>query len=58
MEDKNKETLYSVNQVVDILQVNNETVYRWIAQGKLKAQRFGKLWRIPESSLNEFGNKV
>jgi len=38
-------------QAADYLQVNRETVYRYIRQGKLAASRLGRSYRIPRSSL-------
>mgnify|MGYP001199996999 CR=1 FL=1 len=38
-------------QAADYLQVNRETVYRYIRQGKLAASRLGRSYRIPRRSL-------
>jgi len=38
-------------QAADYLQVNRETVYRYIRQGKLGASRLGRHYRIPKRSL-------
>ncbi len=46
--------MLTVQQVVAELQVSDETVYRYINSGKLKAVRFGWLWRVPSESLQEF----
>lgn len=37
---------YTVREVMSLLKVGDETVYRWIRTGKLKATRIGKDWRI------------
>ena len=37
---------YTVQEVMSMLRVSDETVYRWIRTGKLKAIRIGKDWRI------------
>jgi excisionase family DNA binding protein len=41
----------TVQEVCNILKVTETTVYLWISTGKIKAIKFGKLWRIPESEL-------
>ncbi len=38
-------------QAADYLQVDRETVYRYIRQGKLDASRLGRNYRIPRRSL-------
>lgn len=38
-------------QAADYLQVNRETIYRYIRQGKLAASRLGRSYRIPRRSL-------
>lgn len=39
-------------QAADYLQVNRETVYRYIREGKLIASRLGRAYRIPRTSLD------
>jgi excisionase family DNA binding protein len=39
-------------QAADYLQVNRETVYRYIREGKVVASRLGRAYRIPRRSLN------
>jgi excisionase family DNA binding protein len=39
-------------QAADYLQVNRDTVYRYIREGKLVASRIGRAYRIPRSSLD------
>lgn len=39
-------------QAADYLQVNKETVYRYIRQGKLVASQLGRTYRIPRRSLD------
>jgi excisionase family DNA binding protein len=39
-------------QAADYLQVNRETVYRYIKQGKLVASRLGRSYRIPRRNLD------
>lgn len=39
------------SQVATYLQVDRETVYRYIRQGKLTAAKFGRSYRIPRRNL-------
>ena len=49
------ETMYTIDQVADILSVDKETVKRYIRLGKLKASKISsKVILTPESALQEF----
>lgn len=39
-------------QAAEYLQVNRETIYRYIREGKLVASRLGRTYRIPRRSIN------
>ena len=39
-------------QAADYLQVNRETIYRYIRDGRLVASRLGRAYRIPRTSLD------
>ena len=39
-------------QAADYLQVNRETIYRYIRQGKLVASKLGRSYRIPKPNLD------
>ena len=39
-------------QAAEYLQVNRETIYRYIREGKLVASRLGRTYRIPRPSLD------
>ncbi|WP_209372694.1 excisionase family DNA-binding protein [Brevibacterium renqingii] len=43
-----------VSEVAAHLECINDTVYRVIAEGALRAIRVGRLLRVPESALAEF----
>jgi excisionase family DNA binding protein len=45
--------LYTVQEVMGIFKVGDETIYRWIRQGKIKAIKIGQGWRIKSDSLQE-----
>lgn len=38
-------------QVADYLQLNKDTVYRYIREGKLAASRLGRNYRIPKENV-------
>ena len=40
------------DQAAEYLQLNKETIYRYIRQGKLVASKFGRNYRIPKQSLD------
>ena len=48
---------YTTTQVAKLLEVRPATVREWIRDGKLKAGRLGKGWRISEDDLTEFLNE-
>lgn len=50
---------YKPEEVAVKLDLNSETVYRWLREGKLKGIKLGdsKLWRIPSEALDEFLKK-
>ena len=39
-------------QAAEYLQIDRETVYRYIRQGKLVASRLGRAYRIPRKSID------
>ena len=43
--------VFTPEQAAAYLQVNRETIYRYIREGKLVASRLGRGYRIPKSSL-------
>lgn len=46
--------VYTILEVAEILQVGRRAVYSYIKDGKLKAVKIGKEWRINEPDLKEF----
>lgn len=48
--------VYTVDDIMDILEVTRRTVYEWIKDGKLKAVRIGRQLRIPAEFYQEFMN--
>ena len=45
------EKLYTVEEAAKILQVHPETLRKWLKEGRIKGEKFGRMWRIRESNL-------
>lgn len=45
------EQMFTVREVAELLKVGDETIWRWIKSGRLKAIKLAKEYRIPESAL-------
>ena len=54
---KNELKIYSLKEVEEILQVTQRTLYNYIKEGKLKATKIGKYWRVGHEDLKEFIEK-
>jgi acetyl-CoA synthetase len=54
MRREDLEELLLPAEVARILRVTTRTVERYCKQGRLRAVKVGRLWRIPRSSLKEF----
>lgn len=50
MEDK----FYTINQVAEILDMHHKTIRKFISNGKLRASKVGKQWRVSDENLNSF----
>jgi excisionase family DNA binding protein len=44
--------IFTPKQAADYLQVDKETIYRYIRQGKLVASKLGRKYRIPKGSID------
>ena len=44
--------IFTPEQAAEYLQVDKETIYRYIRKGKLVASRLGKNYRIPKGSID------
>lgn len=47
-------SFYTVEQVAEMLQVHWQTVLNYIKNGKLKAVKLGKGYRVQKQALDEF----
>jgi len=46
--------IYTLDEARDILKVTRRSMYSYIKQGRLKAVKMGKYWRIPHDALKTF----
>ena len=49
-----KITYYSPEDIANNFNIKADTVRKWIRDGKLKAVKLGRMWRVSENSLQEF----
>ena len=45
---------YKCKEVADICGVQESTVWSWIRNGKLKAAKLGRIYRISQKDLDDF----
>ena len=46
--------VYSIEEVAAILKVGKRTIYTYIKEGKIKAVKVGKEWRVYDENLKDF----
>jgi len=46
--------VYTLEEVAQILHLTRRTLYSYVHDGKLKAVKIGKYWRVTEESLAAF----
>lgn len=46
--------VYTIDEIVELLHVTRRTVYNYIKEGKLRAVKIGKYWRVTQKALEEF----
>jgi excisionase family DNA binding protein len=51
-------TYYTVEQVADLLSLHPKTVQRYIREGKLRAAKLGKGWRVAGHDLSVFAESA
>lgn len=52
--EKAKAPYLTADQIADELQVDQETVLRWLRRKELRGYKLGKLWRVYRADLNKF----
>lgn len=53
-----QESYYTVDQISDLLQMHPKTVQRYIREGRLRAVKVGKGWRVSGHDLSVFTESV
>ena len=53
----NEIKVYTLEEVAAILHITRRTLYTYVKEGKLKAVKVGKYWRVTEKNLEEFLSK-
>ena len=46
--------VYTLDEVRELLHVTRRTVYNYIREGKLKAVKIGREWRVTQKALDSF----
>jgi len=46
--------VYTLKEVMDILKITRRSLYNDIKDGKLKAVKIGKYWRVSHETLKDF----
>ncbi len=48
--------IYTLEEIAQLLQVTRRTIYTWVKDGKLKAFKVGRGWRVTREELDAFLN--
>lgn len=48
------EPLYTVSQVAEYLGVHTHTIYRYLAEGRMKAVRIGQTYRFTAENISDY----
>jgi excisionase family DNA binding protein len=49
--DPVEKAFYSTTETARLFNINRVTIYRWIKEGKVKAHRIGKCFKVPASEV-------
>lgn len=49
-----EQSLMTLEELCDVLMIGKNAAYRLLKEGKIKAFRIGRIWKIPRSSLAEY----
>lgn len=47
-------TIYTLDEVSEMLKVTKRTLYKYLSEGKLPASKVGREWRVTEEQIKEF----
>lgn len=51
------ERLYTVEEAAEALGISSQTMGKWLRAGKIRGVKVGRLWRVPESALDEVAQR-
>lgn len=46
--------IYTLEEIAELLHITRRTLYTYVKEGKLKAVKVGKYWRVTEKNFQEF----
>lgn len=46
--------VYTLDEIADILKLTKRSLYTYVKNGKLKAVKVGKYWRVSEENFKDF----
>ena len=49
-------TFYSIQELTEILRLHPKTILRFIHEGKIKAHKIGRSWRISQEALKHYAH--
>ena len=52
--ENTEQTLMTLEELCDALMIGKNAAYRLLKEGKIKAFRIGRIWKIPRASLAEY----
>lgn len=53
----NEIKVYTLEEIAELLHITRRTLYTYVKEGKLKAVKVGKYWRVTEKNLEAFLSK-
>ena len=57
MASKEPIRVYTLDEVAEVMKITRRTLYTYVKEGKLKAVKIGREWRVSETALQDFLNK-
>ena len=52
--EKDYTDLITVEELCEMMMISRNAAYRLLSSGKLKCFRFGRIWKIPRQSVNDY----
>lgn len=54
---RQNDIIYTVNDLMDILQISRRTILKYIKESKIRVFKIGYEWRITKKHLDEFNER-